>query len=191
MPKANQTPEQAAREVVDDKLSQSGRFVQDNKKINFSARPGTAVCEYRPEAGAADNVISFNNRAASPNTWTRAAGHYDHFTNIHYTLKRNSMCFDDLSDFIECYNPPNQHHRTATSDENETPDGRWRSYSYSYHKLRARNKTSLDSSWLIDKSRTDLDNLLLEPDDPAEEIIENLEVGLISFREVLGGFRQS
>jgi len=39
--------------------------------------------------------------------------------------------------------------------------------------------------WLKDKSLTDLDNLP-EPDELAEEIIENLEAGLNSFREVLG-----
>jgi len=37
---------------------------------------------------------------------------------------------------------------------------------------------------LKDKSLTDLDNLP-EPDELAEEIIENLEAGLESFRKVL------
>ena len=54
----------------------------------------------------------------------------------------------------------------------------------------ARDKTSLDIFWLKDKSLTDLDNLP-EPDDLAEEIIENLEAGLNSFREVLAGLRSS
>ena len=36
MPNANQTPEQAAREVIDQKLSQASWFVQDKKKIDFS-----------------------------------------------------------------------------------------------------------------------------------------------------------
>ncbi len=48
----------------------------------------------------------------------------------------------------------------------------------------ARDKTSLDIFWLKDKSLADLDNLP-EPDELAEEIIENLEAGLQSFREVL------
>ena len=54
-----------------------------------------------------------------------------------------------------------------------------------YEELAARDKTSLDIFWLKDKSLTDLDNLP-EPDELAEEIIENLEAGLNSFREVLG-----
>jgi type I restriction enzyme M protein len=40
-----------------------------------------------------------------------------------------------------------------------------------------------------DKSLTDLDNLP-EPDELAEEIIENLEAGLSSFREVLAGLNK-
>ena len=58
----------------------------------------------------------------------------------------------------------------------------WRSYSY--EELTARDKTNLDIFWLRDKSLTDLDNLP-DPDDLAEEIIENLEAGLDSFRQVL------
>ena len=44
---------------------------------------------------------------------------------------------------------------------------------------------ALDIFWLKDKSLTDLDNLP-EPNQLAEEIIENLEAGLTSFREILG-----
>jgi len=58
-----------------------------------------------------------------------------------------------------------------------------------YNQLKARDKTSLDVFWLRDKSLTDLDNLP-EPDELAEEIIENLEVGLDSFREVLAGLNK-
>jgi len=42
--------------------------------------------------------------------------------------------------------------------------------------------------WLKDKSLVDLDNLP-EPDELAEQIIENLEAGLDRFREVLAGLR--
>lgn len=51
--------------------------------------------------------------------------------------------------------------------------------------LIARDKTSLDIFWLKDKSLADLDNLP-EPDVLAAEIIENLEAGLNSFREIAG-----
>ena len=92
------------------------------------------------------------------------------------------MHFDDLADFIKCYNPANRHKRKPTWDAEKNPEGRWRKFSYD--ELKARDKTSLDVFWLRDKSLTDLDNLP-EPDQLAEEIIENLEAGLNSFREVL------
>jgi type I restriction enzyme M protein len=94
------------------------------------------------------------------------------------------MCFEDLADFIKCYNPENPSQREETWHPERNSDGRWRKYSY--EELIARDKTSLDIFWLRDKSLTDLDNLP-EPDELAEQIIENLEAGLSSFREVLGG----
>ena len=46
------------------------------------------------------------------------------------------------------------------------------------------NTSSLDISWLKDKSLADLDNLP-DPDVLAGEIIENLAAGLESFREIM------
>ena len=136
--------------------------------------------------GVKANVIFFDNHEASPNPWTKQVWYYDYRTNIHHTLKKKPMHFEDLSDFINCYNPQNRHQRKATYDENDAPEGRWRSYSY--EEISTRDKTSLDIFWLKDKSLTELDNLP-DPDDLAEEIIENLEAGLSSFREVLSGLQ--
>ena len=55
---------------------------------------------------------------------------------------------------------------------------------FKYEEIIARDKTSLDISWLKDKSLADLDNLP-DPDVLAEDIIENLETGLESFREIM------
>lgn len=131
--------------------------------------------------GVKANVIFFDNREASPNPWTKEVWYYDYRTNIHHTLKKKTMRFEDLQDFIKCYNPKNRHKRKATWDEKTNPEGRWRKYTYA--ELMARDKTSLDLFWLKDKSLTDLDNLP-EPDDLVSEIIENLEAGLTSFREI-------
>lgn len=131
--------------------------------------------------GVKANVIFFDNREASPDPWTKEVWYYDYRTNIHHALKKKTMRFEDLQDFIKCYNPKNRHKRKATWDEKENPEGRWRKYTYA--ELMARDKTSLDIFWLKDKSLTDLDNLP-EPDELVEEIIENLEAGLNSFREI-------
>jgi type I restriction enzyme M protein len=137
--------------------------------------------------GVKANVIFFDNREANPSPWTKEIWYYDYRTNVHHTLKKKTMRFDDLADFIKCYNTADRHKRTETWNAKTNPEGRWRKFSY--EELKARDKTSLDVFWLRDKSLTDLDNLP-EPDELAEEIIENLEAGLDSFREVLAGLNK-
>ena len=130
--------------------------------------------------GVKANVLFFDNKPASPDPWTKAVWYYDYRTNVHHTLKKKPMGLDDLKDFIGCYNPQNRHDRKETWS-GEQPEGRWRKFAYD--EIVARDKTSLDVFWLKDKSLTDLDNLP-EPDDLAEAIIENVEAGLNSFREI-------
>lgn len=137
--------------------------------------------------GVKANVIFFNNREASPNPWTKEVWYYDYRTNIHHTLKKKPMRFENLQDFVKCYNPENIHDRKETWNEKTNPEGRWRKFSFD--ELTARDKTSLDLFWLKDKSLTDLDNLP-EPDELAEDIIENLEAGLNSFREILNSLNK-
>jgi type I restriction enzyme M protein len=138
--------------------------------------------------GVKANVIFFDNKPASKDTWTKEIWVYDYRTNIHHTLKKNPLKKDDLKDFITCYNASNRHKRKETWSEvidlsrNTNPEGRWRKFSY--EEIINRDKTSLDITWLKDKSLADLDNLP-DPDVLAEDIIENLEAGLESFREIM------
>jgi type I restriction enzyme M protein len=141
---------------------------------------------YRP--GVKANVIFFDNHEASKTPWTKDVWYFDYRTNIHHTLKQKPLRFEHLAEFIECYNPKNRHKRKATWDADKSPEGRWRKFSYD--ELTARDKTSLDVFWLKDKGLTDLDSLP-EPDTLAEEIIENLESGLASFRAVLTGLKKA
>ena len=91
------------------------------------------------------------------------------------------MTMQHLDEFIKLYNPDNLNKRKETwSEENE--EGRWRKYTYD--EIIMRDKTSLDIFWLKDKSLTDSDNLS-DPDILANEIIENIESGLNSFREIM------
>jgi len=91
------------------------------------------------------------------------------------------MTYDDLKDFIACYKPENRHKRKETWSE-DNPDGRWRKFTY--EDIIARDKTSLDIFWIRDESLADLDNLP-DPDVLAEEIIENLEAGVESFKQII------
>ncbi|MBI5306805.1 MAG: N-6 DNA methylase, partial [Planctomycetes bacterium] len=132
--------------------------------------------------GVKANVIFFDNKPASKNPWTKEIWVYDYRTNIHHTLKKNPLNLDVLKDFIACYNPINRHKRKETFNAETNPEGRWRRFTY--NEIIARDKTSLDVTWLKDKSLADLDNLP-DPDVLANDIIENLEAGLESFRAIM------
>ncbi|MDE0512613.1 MAG: class I SAM-dependent DNA methyltransferase [Gammaproteobacteria bacterium] len=131
--------------------------------------------------GVKANVLFFDNKPASPDPWTKEVWIYDYRTNIHHTLKKKPMRLADLEDFIHCYNPANRHQRKEIWSE-ENPDGRWRKFTY--EEVVARDKTNLDIFWLKDDTLTDLDNLP-DPDILAGEIIDNIEAGLASFREIV------
>ena len=131
--------------------------------------------------GVKANVIFFDNHEGRDEAWTKEIWIYDYRTNVHHTLKKKPMTLEHLSEFIECYNPSSRHERTETWNAEANPDGRWRRHTYD--EIIARDKTSLDIFWLKDRSLADLDNLP-DPEDLAAEIIENIEAGLNSFRDV-------
>ena len=91
------------------------------------------------------------------------------------------MVLEDLEDFTKCYNATNRHNRIETWSE-ENLEGRWRKFTYD--EIIERDKANLDIFWLKDKSLVDLDNLP-EQDILANEIIENIEKGLESFKEIM------
>lgn len=132
--------------------------------------------------GVKANVIFFDGKPASKDPWTREVWIYDYRTNIHHTLKKNPLKAEDLRDFITCYNPKNRYIRKETYSPDANPDGRWRRFTN--EEIISRDKTSLDITWIKDKSLADLDNLP-DPDILATEIIENLEAGLENFRKIL------
>jgi type I restriction enzyme R subunit len=70
----NQTPEQRARDRIDDLLQQAGWVIQDKKKIDFAAAQGVAVREYQTDIGPADYVLFVDRIAvgvieAKPESW--------------------------------------------------------------------------------------------------------------------------
>ncbi|XDD53363.1 N-6 DNA methylase [Leptospira sp. WS4.C2] len=136
--------------------------------------------------GVKANVIFFDNHPARKEPWTKEVWIYDYRTNIHHTLKKNPLKFDDLKEFIDAYKTGNRAKRKESFHSETNPEGRWRKFSY--EEIIARDKTSLDITWLKDKSLADLDNLP-EPDMIAEEIIENMEAGLANFRQVLASLK--
>ena len=92
---------------------------------------------------------------------------------MHFTLKTNSLRFEDLEDFIKSYNPENINARNETE----------RFRCFTYDDLIQRDKVNLDIFWLKDESLEDSENLP-EPDIIAAEIVENLEVALDQFSSI-------
>lgn len=129
--------------------------------------------------GVKANVLFFDNKPARKDPWTKDVWYYDYRTNIHHTLKKKPLRFEDLKDFIQCYNPLKRHERMQTWHPEHSPEAPWRKFSYK--EIMARDKTSLDIFWQKDKSLVDLDNLP-EPDELVSTIAENLEAALNSFR---------
>lgn len=138
--------------------------------------------------GVKANVIFFDAKPASSEPWTKEIWYYDYRTNVHHTLKKNPLKLSDLKDFIDCYNPENRHKREEIFHPENNPDGRWRKFDY--EEIINRDKTSLDITWVKDSSLADLENLP-NPDDLAEEIVENLEAGLASFKAIIGSLSAS
>ena len=130
--------------------------------------------------GVKANVIFFDNKPAAKTAWTKEVWIYDLRTNIHFTLKTQQMKFNDLEDFVKCYNPQNRFKRK------ESASGGERFKKFKFDEIIARDKTNLDIFWLKDDSLGDMDNLP-DPDVLALEIVENIEAGLASFKEIVEG----
>jgi len=135
--------------------------------------------------GVKANVLFFDGKPASKEVWTKEIWVYDYRTNIHHTLKKNPLKYSDLQEFLDLYLDGITAKRKETYSETN-PEGRWRKFSYD--EVIARDKTSLDITWLKDKSLADLDNLP-DPDELALDIVENIEAGLESFRAIIASLK--
>lgn len=176
---------QAAVVVPDNVLFEGGAGEVVRRKLLLATNLHTILrlptgIFYKP--GVKANVIFFDNKPAAPTSHTKEVWYYDYRTNVHHTLKKKPMTFEHLREFVELYRTGALHSRQETWHPDSNPEGRWRRFLVD--DLLARDKASLDVFWIKDRSLTDLDNLP-EPDELAEEIIEDLEAGLASFRDVL------
>jgi len=126
--------------------------------------------------GVKANVVFFDNAPKDGRIHTQGVWFYDLRTNQHFTLKTRPLKFDDLQDFITCYQPENRHQRQETE----------RFKYFSYDELIARDKASLDVFWLKDNSLDTLDDLP-PPEVLQQEIIEHLEAALDAFRGAVQG----
>jgi type I restriction enzyme M protein len=105
--------------------------------------------------GVKANVLFFEKKPAREQPWTEKLWIYDLRTNMHFTLKENTLQRSDLDDFVACYNRKNRNDRKET--------GRFKSFTYD--ELTKRDKLNLDILWLKDDALEESANL------PAPEII--------------------
>ena len=123
--------------------------------------------------GVKANVLFFDKKQGSEKPWTDKLWIYDLRTNKRFTLKTRQMRYEDLKDFVECYDPENRYERQETE----------RFRVFSYDELIQRDKVNLDIFWLKDESLEDTENLS-SPEVLAQEITENLEIALEQFSSI-------
>ncbi len=123
--------------------------------------------------GVKANVMFFDRKPDQEKPWTQKLWIYDLRTNLHFTLKENTLKRSDLDDFVACYNPKNRHERK----ESERFKG------FAYDELVKRDKVNLDIFWLKDDALEESANLPA-PEIIAQEITDDLEAALEQFATI-------
>jgi type I restriction enzyme M protein len=123
--------------------------------------------------GVKANVLFFDRKPAQEKPWTQKLWIYDLRTNVHFTLKENTIKRSDLDDFVTCYNQKNRHDR----QESERFKG------FTYEELAKRDKVNLDIFWLKDDALEESANLPA-PEIIAADIAADLEAALEQFSTI-------
>jgi type I restriction enzyme M protein len=123
--------------------------------------------------GVKANVLFFDRKPAQEKPWTEKLWIYDLRTNLHFTLKENTLKRTDLDDFVACYNPKNRHSRKESE----------RFKSFSYDELAKRDKVNLDIFWLKDDALEESANLPA-PEIIAADITADLEAAMEQFATI-------
>ena len=123
--------------------------------------------------GVKANVLFFDRKPAQERPWTQKLWIYDLRTNLHFTLKENTLKRSDLDDFVACYRPKNRTERTESD----------RFKVFTYEELTKRDKANLDIFWLKDDALEESANLPA-PGIIAQEIMDDLEAALEQFAAI-------
>lgn len=110
--------------------------------------------------GVKANVLFFTKGQPTKNIWF-----YDYRTGVKHTLATNKLERHHLDDFVTCYHAEDINARKETYDADKTPSGRWRKYSID--EIMARDKTSLDITWI--KQGNDTEDL------PLSQLMSNIK----------------
>jgi type I restriction enzyme M protein len=126
--------------------------------------------------GVKANVLFFTKDSKTKEIW-----YYDYRTGIKHTLATNPIQRHHLDDFVACYHSKNRFNRQETWSS-KNPVGRWRKYTYD--EIIARDKTSLDISW-IKSGEDSVDYSLAELMTMIEEKNVNISRAVSSLKEII------
>ncbi len=134
--------------------------------------------------GVKANVLFFDRKPAQETPWTKQLWIYDLRTNLHFTLKENTLKRSDLDDFVACYfggkrRRPARRSSPSRFDRKESE----RFKSFSYDELIKRDKLNLDIFWLKDEALEESANLPA-PNIIAAEIVADLQAALEQFAAI-------
>lgn len=96
----------------------------------------------------------FDRKPAQETPWTKQLWIYDLRTNLHFTLKENTLKRSDLDDFVSCYlggKTPQPGSAGALPSRRERKESE-RFKSFSYDELIKLDKLNLDIFWLKDEA---------------------------------------
>lgn len=113
--------------------------------------------------GVKTNVLFFTKGKTEKNS-TKEVWFYDLRSNMPNFGKTNPLKYEHFQEFIKCYSENDFSKRKETYSA-ENPQGRWRKYTI--EEIIARDKTSLDITWLKQGEET--------KDIPLDELLENIE----------------
>ena len=121
--------------------------------------------------GVKANVLFFERKPAQEKPHTTKLWIYDLRTNLHFTLKENTLKRSDLDDFVNC----------AKNRNNRKESERFKAFSY--EELAKRDKVNLDIFWLKDEALEESANLPA-PEIIAADITADLEAALEQFATI-------
>ena len=131
--------------------------------------------------GVKTNVLFFT-RGREDKGNTREIWFYDLRSDMPSFGKTNPLKESYFDEFVECYKDGDLSARTETYSA-ENPNGRWRKFTY--EEILARDKTSLDITWMKSDSGTE-DYTLSELLDQIKEKSANIAKAVAALEELIG-----
>lgn len=131
--------------------------------------------------GVKTNVLFFN-RGTTDHDNTKEIWIYDLRSDMPSFGKTNPLKESHFDEFVDCYNGGDLSARQETYSE-ENPNGRWRKFTYA--DILARDKTSLDITWIKSQNTTD-DYTLSELLDMIKEKSANISNAVAALEKLIG-----